>query len=315
MSTKEDPPEFPVAMSELASPALLRRLEWRVQHAVETMLTGNYRSAFRGRGMEFDQVVKYTWGDDLRDIDWNVTARLGEPYRKKFVEEREVTVLLVFEDSPALQFGSAGRTRRDTLLELAALLMLLGSTNRDRVGLLYCSPEGFWLRRPQPGREYTRRTAAMLLGQPAPALDAGGVVEVPWRLALRGVAAHSILVWLGPFLETPLPEEWPLLRRRYQLMGARADDPWDFALPARGRFAAFDPLAGRVLTLHAGDAERAAHAAWRHRREEYFQSLFTDSRDQLAVRTDEPVFEAMVQFFRRHQRVPGRREPDEEETA
>ena len=74
--------------------ALLRQLEWRVRHAVENVLSGEYRSAFRGRGMEFDQVVKYEFGDDVRDIDWNVTARLGEPYRKKFVEEREVTLLL-----------------------------------------------------------------------------------------------------------------------------------------------------------------------------------------------------------------------------
>ena len=78
--------------SKIENPlALLRQLEWRVRHAVENVLSGEYRSAFRGRGMEFDQVVKYTFGDDVRDIDWNVTARLGEPYRKKFVEEREVT--------------------------------------------------------------------------------------------------------------------------------------------------------------------------------------------------------------------------------
>ena len=111
------------AASPLASGnplAVLRQLEWRVRHAVETSLSGEYRSAFRGRGMEFDQVVKYEFGDDVRDIDWNVTARLGEPYRKKFVEEREVTVLILFEDSPSLQFGSAGRTKREALLELAA---------------------------------------------------------------------------------------------------------------------------------------------------------------------------------------------------
>ena len=101
------PVESSTAESTATSPlALLRQLEWRVRHAVENVLSGEYRSAFRGRGMEFDQVVKYEFGDDVRDIDWNVTARLGEPYRKKFVEEREVTLLLVFEDSPSLHFGS-----------------------------------------------------------------------------------------------------------------------------------------------------------------------------------------------------------------
>src|SRR5512144_1252154 len=130
--------------------ALLRQLEWRVRHAVENVLSGEYRSAFRGRGMEFDQVVKYEFGDDVRDIDWNVTARLGEPYRKKFVEEREVTVLLVFEDStsrdfavvlgfecsPASDFGSGPQSKREALLELAGLVMLLGAVNRDRVGFV-----------------------------------------------------------------------------------------------------------------------------------------------------------------------------------
>src|ERR1035437_10202379 len=91
--------------------ALLRQLEWRVRHAVENMLSGEYRSAFRGRGMEFDQVVKYEFGDDIRDIAWNVTARLGEPYRKKFVEERELVVLLVIADSLSLQFGSGAPSK------------------------------------------------------------------------------------------------------------------------------------------------------------------------------------------------------------
>src|SRR5438093_8339333 len=91
------PPSSPSAASLVTSQlALLKQLEWRVRHAVENVLSGEYRSAFRGRGMEFDQVVKYTFGDDIRDIDWNVTARLGEPYRKKFIEEREVSLLLVF---------------------------------------------------------------------------------------------------------------------------------------------------------------------------------------------------------------------------
>jgi hypothetical protein len=136
-------PSTPPVSSPLPSAptALLRRLEWQARHAVNTSVSGDYRSAFRGRGMEFDQVVKYQWGDDPRDIDWNVTARLGEPYRKRFVEERDLSVIFVFEDSPALQFGSEGRTRRETLLETAALLMLISSINKDRVGLLYSSPD------------------------------------------------------------------------------------------------------------------------------------------------------------------------------
>ena len=114
-----NPTTAPASGSLPSAPtALLRRLEWQARHAVNTSVSGDYRSAFRGRGMEFDQVVKYEWGDDPRDIDWNVTARLGEPYRKKFVEEREVTLLLVFEDSPSLHFGSGAQSKREATASL-----------------------------------------------------------------------------------------------------------------------------------------------------------------------------------------------------
>src|ERR1041384_3623542 len=153
MPSPTEPPPLPANDAKTASPlAMLRQLEWRVRHAVENVLSGEYRSAFRGRGMEFDQVVKYEFGDDVRDIDWNVTARLGEPYRKKFVEEREVTVLLVFEDSPSLPFGSSSQSKREALLELAGLVMLLGAVNRDRVGFVHEAPGANLFREPVRGR-------------------------------------------------------------------------------------------------------------------------------------------------------------------
>ncbi len=286
--------------AEGVSPALLQRLEWRLRQAMETTLTGDYRSVFRGRGMEFDQVVKYQWGDDLRDIDWNVTARLGEPYRKKFVEERDVCVLLVFEDTPALQFGSTGRTRRDVLLEVAAFLMLIGVVQRDRVGVIYTSPQTTWFRRPMASREATLHTASMLLGEAPPPLDGPTEAEDPWRLALRAAPRHSVLVRLGDFSPAPEHEDWRALGRRYQTIGFRADDPWDAALPANARLSVFDPVAGRVTELNtASAANRAAHARWAAAREDYFTGLFPEERARHVVRTDEPVFEALLEFFHR----------------
>src|SRR5476649_2485315 len=150
--------------SQASNPlALLRQLEWRVRHAVENILNGEYRSTFRGRGMEFDQVVRYEFGDDIRDIDWNVTARLGEPYRKKFVEEREVTLLVVFEDSPTLRFGSGRESKREALLELAGLVMLLSAVNRDRVGFVHASPGRCLVRQPVRGRGQIMHAVATLL--------------------------------------------------------------------------------------------------------------------------------------------------------
>ncbi len=292
--------------------ALLRQLEWRVRHAVENVLSGEYRSAFRGRGMEFDQVVKYEFGDDVRDIDWNVTARLGEPYRKKFVEEREVTLLLVFEDSPSLRFGSGAQSKREALLELAGLVMLLGAVNRDRVGFVHAAPGENLFREPVRGRGQILHLAATLLARSAPALT-DGTPEIPWRFLARAAPKHSVLIWLGDF--PPIdrggrggaqPEGWPVLQRRYQTMGFRVDDPWEHAMPSGESFAAYDPTAGRLVTLDGSAAERAAHASWVRERETAWQSLFPDPLSRLVVGTGQNRLDALVRFFHARMKM-GRR--------
>ena len=283
--------------SQLSNPlTLLRQLEWRVRHAVENVLSGEYRSAFRGRGMEFDQVVKYEFGDDVRDIDWNVTARLGEPYRKKFVEEREVTVLLVFEDSPSLLFGSAAQSKREALLELAGLVMLLGAVNRDRVGFVHAAPGGYLFREPVRGRGQILHAAASLLARPEPAI-ADAPVDIPWRFLARAAPKHSVLIWLGDFPPRSTPEGWPVLQRRYQTMGFRVDDPWERELPTGETFAAYDPIAGRIVTLEGNAAERAAHATWRRTREDAWHALFPNPLSRLVVTTQQNRLDALVRFF------------------
>jgi hypothetical protein len=285
--------------------ALLRQLEWRVRHAVENMLSGEYRSAFRGRGMEFDQVVRYEFGDDVRDIDWNVTARLGEPYRKKFVEEREVTLLVLFEDSPSLQFGSGAQSKREALLELAGLVMLLGAVNRDRVGFVYAGPTGHVFREPVRGRGPILHAAARLIGQPPPTISdlPSATAPLPWHLLSRAVPKHSIFLWLGDFPPRGEPEGWPVVQRRYQTMGFRVDDPWDRALPSTETFAAYDPVTGRLVTIEGNAAERAAHAAWREERESKWRALFPDQLSRLVVATDENRLDALVRFFHTRMRA------------
>jgi uncharacterized protein (DUF58 family) len=284
--------------------ALLRQLEWRVRHAVENVLSGEYRSAFRGRGMEFDQVVKYAFGDDVRDIDWNVTARLGEPYRKKFVEEREVTLLLVFEDAASLQFGSGRQSKREALLELAGLVMLLGAVNRDRVGFVHAGPHGNLFREPVRGRGQILHSAASLLSRPG-AGPTDPAPEIPWRFLSRAAPKHSVLIWLGDFPPRGIPEGWTVLQRRYQTMGFRVDDPWDRALPEGESFVAYDPTAGRLVTLEGSAAERAAHATWRSHREESWLALFPDPLGRLVVSTGENRLDALVRFFHARMKTRG----------
>lgn len=294
----------PSPLATTSSLALLRRLEWRVRHAVETVLSGEYRSAFRGRGMEFDQVVRYEFGDDVRDIDWNVTARLGEPYRKKFVEEREITFLVIFEDSPSLQFGSGALSKREALLELAGLVMTLGAVNRDRVGCVHVTPGGFSFHEPVRGRGSILHTAATLVGSAPPPLDAGeAALEIPWKLLSKAAPRHSILIWCGDFPPRDPPEGWPVLARRYQPMGFRIEDPWERELPAAGRFAAYDPVQRQLVTLEGSAAERAAQAAWRAARDEAWRQLFPDPLSRLVVSTEDDRLDALVRFFHARQQA------------
>jgi len=281
-----------------ASRSVLRRLEWRMQQAVNTPLAGRYRSVFRGKGMEFDQVVKYQWGDDLRDIDWNVTARLGEPYRKKFVEERELSLIFVFEDTPALQFGSGDRSRRDVLMELAGLLMLLGSINRDRIGMLYCAPDQQWFQPPVSGRRATLRTASRLLGMPLPALDGAAQADIPWRLVRRAASSGSVVVWLGAFAPADLPPGWRVLQQRCRTIGVRADDAWDQALPRNMCLSTYDPVAGRVVNIDtASVATQRGHAHWKLWRELWFEKLFPASDTRLKAGTQGDTLQALLRHF------------------
>jgi len=235
---------------------------------------------FRGRGMEFDQVVKYEFGDDVRDIDWNVTARRGEPYRKKYVEERELTLVLLFDDSLSLQFGSGQRSKRASVLELAGLLALLSAGNRDRAGFWHATPDTHLVREPVRGRTAIIETAARLFAQPVPDLDRGGDVEIDWQRFFHAFPRHSVVLWLGDFAPRPLPRAWAALRRRYQMVGLRVEDAWERVLPARGRITAVDPSTGELVPFDPGSrASRARHAMWVRARDAYFKQLFPSPLD------------------------------------
>ena len=281
-----------------ASLAMLRKLEWRVRHAVESVLSGEYKSSFRGKGMEFDQVVKYEYGDDVRDIDWNVTARLGDPYVKRYVEEREVTLLLLFEDRPSLQFGSGERSKREALMELSSLLMLLSAVNGDRVSLIYASPEGYQFTKSASGRGRVLHTAATLLGKPPPNPLGPQEAEVPWKYLLRAAPRHSVFVWLSDFPARGKPERWNALKKRYQPVGFRIEDPWERELPKNGEQSVYDPVSGQMFNLSGkSSSQRAAHEKWKLERDKDFRELFPVDSDRLTLQAVDDALDAIVRLF------------------
>jgi uncharacterized protein (DUF58 family) len=275
----------------------LRRLEWRLRRRpVETPLVGEHRSIFRGRGMEFDQVVKYEFGDDIRDIDWNVTARLGDLYRKVFVEERELTVFVVVSDDPALQFGSGRSSKREVLLDLAALILMLAVVNRERAGLLHLTPQGARLFEPSRRRPRILSAVANLFAAPAPDPATGGFRS--WPLFSKAVPRGGLVVWLGEIPSEPPPLEWAAFRKRHPVIGVRVEDPWERTGPTVEGFTAYDPHAHRIVRLDGSPESRAAHARWRAERERLWNAWWPDPMDRLTVDAEADPLAAVVRFLR-----------------
>jgi hypothetical protein len=145
------------------------------------------------------------------------------------------------------------------------------------------------------------RIATTLLGQPTPSLDGPAMCSLPWPFIKKSTTRGSVLLWFSPFAPQGMPETWRELQQRYQAIGVRADDPWDVELPRDVKLPAYDPLAGRLTLLNtASSAERAAHAVWRERREEYFQEMFPRSDDRLIVGNGHDPLQTLIAWFHRH---------------
>jgi Protein of unknown function DUF58 len=297
--SEENPDSWSQAFS------LLRNLEWRVKRRMEAVVSGEYRSAFRGRGMEFDQVVPYEFGDDVRDIDWNVTAKLGQPYRKKYVEEREMNLVVLFEDTSDLDFGSGSKTKRQALLEMACIFMLLGAANRDRVWLAHASSQGVHFSKEVRGRGKVIQMAHELLQRPSAGVLSDTGSKIDWRYFSSVIPRHSVVVWLGNFMPTMAPSHWGYLNQRLEWIGCRVDDLWDRELPTINGLPVYDPNSEELVLIDGNSrSQREAHAEWVKSREDYFVSLFPKNRSRLTFSNQEEPLDAVIRLMRR--RMEGR---------
>lgn len=274
----------------------LRRLEWRLRKRVDNPLVGDHRSLFRGRGMEFDRVVRYTFGDDVRDIDWNVTARLGEPYRKLFVEERDVTIHVVVNDTPALQFGSGDHSKRERLLELAGLILLMASLNRERASMVHRWPGGETRLPPTRHRRRVMTALTQLFDSQLP--DPGANLpfdETP--LALSGVPRSALVIWLGEVPRTMPGIEWAARMRRQQVIGIRIEDAWE-RHPPDTAFTAYDPVRGDLAVVVPGSSIKAAHAAWAAEQTARWEAWWPQPGQRLVIDALADPLVALVGFLR-----------------
>jgi len=304
----------------------IRQIELRTTRLVTETLGGQYHSVFKGQGMNFEEVREYQPGDDVRSIDWNVTARMNHPFIKKFVEERELTLMLLVDLSGSGIFGSGGQTKRELAAEIASVLAFSAIRNNDKVGLILFTEEVEKYIPPKKGRRHVLRVIReILLFQPARSgtrfIEALDVLN---RLARR----HAIVVVISDFLfeqrppvgegNRPRPGGYlisptlgastlPVLRqtnRRHDVIAIQVVDRFEMELPALGRLLLTDAETGELVEINTHDArKRRAFAERRARHQEDLLRLLRSANiDAIEVRTDQPYAAALGYFFETRER-------------
>jgi uncharacterized protein (DUF58 family) len=283
----------------------VRRLEIRSRHLVEDLFAGHAESVFKGRGMEFDEVRPYVPGDEVRDIDWNVTARFGHPYVKRFVEERELTVLLVLDVSRSMWFGTAGQEKRELAAELCAVLGFAALRNDDRVGLVLAGERVEHFVPPARGRSHVLRLLRDVLDVTP---RAGGTrLGEAARFVLRTTHRRSVVFWISDFEDTLDARDWRVLARRHELIALVTRDPRDEALPSVGWVEVEDLESGeRRLVNTSSRRARETYVARRREQRRLAEQALTRGRvSMVEVRTDRSYLPILLHFFAARRRGQG----------
>src|SRR5438552_6627221 len=245
----------------------IRRLHLRARRAVQDLLGGEYHSAFKGAGLAFADVRAYQPGDDVRAIDWNVTARIGQPFLKRFVEERELTVLFLVDASASLAFGSRRQPKREVVAELAALLAFAALHNNDRVGLLHCSDRVEQVVPPRKGTRHAQRLLRdILFYRPMHhGTDLKAALDTLQRIQRR----RAVVFLLSDFRATGYERALRLAGRKHDLVAVAVRDPLDEELPNVGLLEVQDAETGEQQLIDtASPAVRSAYAETQRRRRE-----------------------------------------------
>jgi uncharacterized protein (DUF58 family) len=285
----------------------IRRLQLRARRAVEDMLGGEYHSVFKGAGVAFEEVREYQPGDDVRAIDWNVTARMGHPFVKRFIEERELTVLLAVDCSASHQFGTLAQQKREVAAELAAVLAFSAVSNNDRVGLVQFTDRIERFVPPRKGaRHVLRLIRDVLFHQPRrtrTSLREG--LDFLNRVRRR----RAIVFLFSDFLDEGYELSFKRTARRHDLIAVRVTDPREEELPAVGLLRVEDAETGERLLVDT--SSRQAREAYREaalgRREAVRQLARSSGTDLIEVSTEGDHLDALVRFFRLRERRQRRR--------
>jgi len=308
--------------SGLLVPELMARVQQihlRTHKLVNTALAGAYRSTFHGTGLEFQEVRPYQPGDDVRAIDWNVTARTGEAFIKKYAEERELTVHLLVDTSSTMDFGSARWSKREAAAQFAALVSLIAMRNQDRVGLgLFGEEPGLHLDARKGNRHVLRVVREVIAAAPT---RGGGDLAAILEHSARGLRRRGMVFLISDFLgvrDQASDEDgesgfWgdhlQSLAVRHDLIAVRVVDPLEEVLPKAGLVSALDSRTGREVELDTRSRKvREAWATAAEERRRRAESVLARARvETIELRTDGDLADPLARFFRRRTQQHGRR--------
>jgi uncharacterized protein (DUF58 family) len=280
----------------------VKAIEIRTRLLVNDVIAGEYGSVFKGRGMEFAEVREYVPGDDVRSIDWNVTARTGVPHVKKFVEERDQTVMFLVDASHSLDFGTVRRMKGEIAAELAAVLAFSAIRNNDKVGAIIFTDEIELFIPPKKGKKHVLRVIReMLYFEPkSRGTNVGAALEYLSRVVRRKAVVFLISDFVAPDYSMPLR----VANKRHDLIAITITDPAEDEIPPVGLVHLVDAETAEERLVDVADPN--TQESFRRRRREAAgrrQRLFRKYRvDSIDVGTERPYTEALISFFRRRER-------------
>lgn len=276
----------------------IRRIEIRTKGLVNNVFGGEYHSAFKGRGIEFSEVRPYQFGDDIRSIDWNVSARTGETYVKIFEEEREQTLVLIVDISGSEDFGSQNKFKREIAAEISAILGFSAIKNNDKVGLLLFSDKIELFVPPKKGRRHVLRLIRDLFAYEPQ--SRGTNLAIALNHILHVLHRRSIVLIISDFFDTNFEKPLRLVAQRHDTVAIHLRDRREDELPALGLVDLIDPETGESLVIDT----RSPHMRRKYAEDAYQQrmavaNLFQRSRvDSVTIPTDQDYVELLVRFFR-----------------
>jgi uncharacterized protein (DUF58 family) len=284
----------------------VRRLDIRTRRMMNDSLAGEYHSVFKGRGMDFDEVREYVPGDEVRTIDWNVTARAGHPFVKKYAEERELNLLLLVDISASGNFGSGTQSKRELAAELASLLALSAIRNSDKVGLLLYTDRIEQYLPPAKGRRHIQRVVREILYYSP--LGRGTDTVKALDVANQVLHRRAIVFLVSDFQSNgdatktrdALRRAMRQTNRRHDLVAVQIEDPRERELPDVGLLSLEDAESGEMVELDTADAsvrERFSQEA-DARAKQLLAELRSEGVDMLALKTNAPYLPALQRFFK-----------------